>query len=485
MRAGAVVGAWIGVGMPARSFAAAPADDITWLPAWRLRELVARKELSPVEVVEHFLGRIEALDGALGAFVVVDAETARAEARRAEAAVTGGRELGALHGVPVAVKQMVRATGLPLETGETARRDSVAVERIRRAGGIVIGNTSLAGPAAMLGTAEIGAANPWNEARVAGASSSGSAASVAAGLCPLAIGTDGGGSTRLPSAWCGVVGLHPTTGRVPADHDVARSLARTSWSGSYGPICRDALDAATLLTVLAGPSWRDLPSFNGAPPDYRTSARGGVGGLRIGWTDDFRGVTAPDETTPRVLATVRRAARSFEAAGAIVDGVTVPLGDWYPTFTRITAELSAGALYPLLAGATRAWDSIRGAETAPMWRGDLETALDARQKMAERLLVAFEEHDLVASPTSPRIAPTREEYAAWLASESYAPEYTCLTGHMNLLGFPAISLPAGFVDGMPVGLQLVARPDDDATLLRAAASFLAARPTIDRPPLGA
>ncbi len=119
-----------------------------------------------------------------------------------------------------------------------------------------------------------------------------------------------------------------------------------------------------------------------------------------------------------------------------------------------------------------------------MWRGDLERALDARRNMAERLLSALDGHDLVASPTSPRIAPTREEYAAWPASETDAPGSTCPTGHMNLLGSRAISLPAGFVDGMPVGRELVARPDDDATVLRAAAAFLATHPSIDRPPLG-
>ena len=161
-----------------------------------------------------------------------------------------------------------------------------------------------------------------------------------------------------------------------------------------------------------------------------------------------------------------------------MDAVGLDLGDWYRVFTRIVAEYSTGTLYPLVAATARTWRSVRGEPESPLWSGEIEDALESRRAMAERLLGLFEEYDILVTATSPVIAPTREEYGNWLASETYSPEYTRLTGHMNLLGFPAISIPAGLVDGMPVGMQLVAPPDEDARLLRAAHAFMQAlRPT--------
>ncbi|MCP4905924.1 MAG: amidase [bacterium] len=467
---------------PTRADAPPPNEDLHWLPAWRLRNLIESGEISPVEIIEHFLQRIEAIDEGLGSFVVVQFDRARAAARAAEATVLRGDPLGPLHGVPVSLKQMVQAEGLPLESGSVPQSDYVTSERIRRAGGIIIGNTTLAGPSSMLGKTSVGAANPWDLDRVAGASSSGAAASVAAGLVPIAIGSDGGGSTRLPAAWCGLIGMHPTVGRVPADHDIWRSLSRTAWSGTYGPICRDARDAAVMMSVIAGPDWRNIPSFHGPVPDYLSGLEGGVTGLRIAWTQDFGSASQyfPEEGAA-VVAAARRSADGFIELGASVEDVALDLEDWYPVFTRIAAELSVGRPYPLFASAASAWNAIRGKATPPQWKGELEAALDARQKMAEQLLGVFEHYDILLSATSPHIAPTREAYSSWLESDSYPPEYTCLTGHMNLLGFPALSVPAGFVEGMPVGLQLIARPDEDAKLLRAAHALLRAFPQDRRP----
>lgn len=451
--------------------------ELEWLPAWQLRELIADKSVSPVEVLEYFLARIEKLDGHIGAFVQLDREESLRAAREAEKAVMRKDVLGPLHGVPVALKHMIAAAGLPLETGELADRDSVTAARIRQAGGIVLGTTVLGGPADMLGEARAGAANPWNTDRVAGSSSSGAAAAVAAGFCPVAIGSDGGGSTRLPAAWCGLVGLHPTVGRVPADHDIKRAISRTAWSGSYGPIVRDVRDAATVLSVIAGPDWRHTHSFNGPAPNYLDGLEDGVSGLRVAWTRDFGGPDTREHAwSEAVIGKAHASARTFSKLGAIVDTVKLELGDWYPVFTRIAAEYSSGALYPLLAGAVRAWDGLRGKATSPLWTGEIEEALAARQAMAKQLLALFEDYDILATATSPVIAPTREEYEHWLASETHSPEYTRLTGHMNLLGLPAISVPAGLVEGMPVGLQLVARPDEDAKLLRIAQAFMQAQP---------
>lgn len=456
-----------GVGaQPARGAAASPEHDLTWLPAWRLRELIASRQVSPVEVIEHFLARIEKLDGRLGSFVVVAADEARAAARAAEAAVARGGELGPLHGVPVSVKAMVQARGLPLEDGRVPTRDYVTSERIRRAGGIILGNTSIAGPSVPGGPADVGASNPWDLTRVAGASSSGAAASVAAGLGPVAIGSDGGGSTRLPAAFCGLIGLHPTVGRVPAHHDLWRSVSRTGWSGTFGPICRDARDAALVLSVIAGPDWRHLMSFNGPAPDYTSELDGGVRGMRMAWTSDFgSGSQYFPEESEAVLAAVRRAAEGFTELGASVEEPAFTLGDWWPIFRGIGGGFAA----------------LRSANAQPAASESLEAALDARQEMAEQLLRLFERYDVLLCPTAPRVAPTRDEFARWMATRSFPQEYTCVTGHLNLLGFPALSVPGGFVDGMPVGLQIVARPDEDAKLLRVASAFLRAFPNRERP----
>jgi Asp-tRNA(Asn)/Glu-tRNA(Gln) amidotransferase A subunit family amidase len=455
---------------------------LEWLPAWRLRELMLNKSISPVEVTKHFLHRIQSLDPGIGAFVVVDEEGALRAARMAERVLMQGEPVGELHGVPVSLKQMVAVAGLPLETGEIAVRDAIATERIRKAGGIIIGTTTLAGPAAMLGEAQVGASNPWRRERVAGASSSGSAASVAAGMCPVSIGSDGGGSTRLPAAWCGVLGMHPTVGRVPADQDIQRAITRTSWSASYGPMARDARDVATMLQVIAGPDWRSIPSFNGFPPDYVTDLDTGVRGMRMAWTQNFGNAAVQfDENSATVFREVRASAWTFTELGATVREIEVTLANWYPIFVRIAAQLAAGRLYPAIGGAARAWESALDRTPEPQWHGELQEALDVRQQMADTLLQVFEHYDILMCATSPRIAPLRDEYADWLTSETHAEEYTCLTGAMNLLGFPAISIPASFVDGMPVGLQLIARPDNDALLLRAAQAFMRARPAISFP----
>lgn len=476
--------AWLALGAPATTRAASSDgfDELTWLPAWRLRELIAGREVSPVEVIDHFLARAKGLDGSLGSFVRLAESEAREAARRAEAAVMRGDELGPFHGIPVSVKQLVRTEGLPLEDGELAGSDYVTAERIRRSGGIILGNTALAGPAAMLGEDTAGAANPWSLDRVGGASSSGAAAGVAAGLCPVAIGSDGGGSTRLPAAYCGVIGMHPTVGRVPAHHDVWRSVSRMAWSATFGPISRDARDAATLLNVIAGPDWRHLLSFNGPAPDYLHGLEDGVRGMRMAWTPDFGSASQYfTEESASVVAEVRRAAEGFVPLGAELEEPAFSVADWYPVFTRIVIELSLGGWYPIYAGATRAIAGVRGRPASPGTTGELDEALEARHAMANEFLKLFERYDVLLSATAPVVAPTREQYLRWLESESYPEEYTCLTGHMNLLGFPALSIPCGFVQGMPVGLQLVAAPDQDAKLLRVATAFLDAYPAERRP----
>ncbi|WP_257555991.1 amidase [Sphingobium sp. CFD-2] len=267
-------------------------DELSWAPAWQIAELVQSRQISPVEVIDRTLTKIEALNPTLKAFVHIDADHARAAAKAAEAAVLSGNPLGPLHGVPMAVKSHLDVAGWPrpirpIGIGGTARHDEICVERLRRAGAIIVGLNSM--PTFTLeGAPEFDklSRNPWDLSRIAGASSSGAGASVAAGMIPAAIGTDGGGSTRLPSAFCGLVGMHPTERSVPKRVDPEHFELHIGWTA--GPITRDSRDAATILSVIAGPDGRD-PLGPGVPLDSPLDGLDrGVSDMRFAWTDDLR-----------------------------------------------------------------------------------------------------------------------------------------------------------------------------------------------------
>ena len=236
-------------------------DELTWTSARELRRLIAERQVSPVDVVAACLARIDALDPALHAFITVAGERALDDAKTAEAGVQRGDALGPLHGVPVALKDEAWTADIPSTGGSllfqrfVPTHDGTVAERLRRAGAIVIGKTNMpefaAWPRSKTRLAGE-SVNPWDTTRISGASSGGSAAAVAAGMVPLAIGSDGGGSTRIPSAFCGVVGLFPTPGRVPSYGSFSYST-----EGSLGPIGRSVADVAVLQRVIAGPDPRD------------------------------------------------------------------------------------------------------------------------------------------------------------------------------------------------------------------------------------
>ena len=270
-------------------------DDLTWAPAWTIRELIAKKEVSPVEVTNHFLARAEEHDSVLRTFATLDLEGARNQAREAEKAVQRGDDLGSLHGIPVSVKEHIAVAGLPAfmhPEGVTYERDALGVERLRQAGAIITGTNTMMGTG---GGVPIGddarynwdaeARNPWDPARVPGWSSSGGAAAAAARLMPITIGSDGGGSTRLPAAYCGVVGVHPTPNIVPTvNYEIPMLASQTS---SIGPIARDVVDAALALQAMMGPDGRDYCCREEDPPDCVSGLDAGVEGMRLAWTADY------------------------------------------------------------------------------------------------------------------------------------------------------------------------------------------------------
>lgn len=450
-------------------------QGLTWLPAWQLREMIVRREVSAVEVAQHFLNRIEELDSKLNAFRKLDAKSARDQAERADKAVKAGGALGPLHGVPIAFKELFSVKGFAApgsyisegKRGEPplAARDDIEVERLRAAGAVIVGITVAAlGPMPGSDAARL-PRNPWDVAYTPGGSSAGNGAAVAGGLLPMAIGDDGGGSVRLPSAFCGLLGLHPTRGRVP--HVDYKSAAPRP-TVTVGPMTRSVRDAAIALNILAGPDGRDFVCMQDRPPDYLAALETGVKGKRFAWTDDFGFASMPDALrSPRVTAAVRTATDVLQQAGA---SVTQAKTTWEnPLLSWLAAQqLMSGTIVPGLA------------EQA-LSEAEIVAALESRQLNWRRFREVFAEHDFVISPTVQFTAPKIDDWIRLCEQKGGHPKHALwldsIAAHTtmcNVLGIPAISIPAGFVDGMPVALQVIGRPGSEAELLQVAHVFLAA-----------
>ncbi len=383
--------------------------DLAYRSATELAGLIRARAISPVEVVQAYLPRIDRWDGTLHAYVTVCREQALAEARAAEEALAHGAPVGPLHGVPVAVKDQFDTAGIRTTSGSrlhAARvpdEDSAVVARLRAAGAILLGKLNLT-EFALGGTLTYPFGqprNPWDESRETGGSSSGSGIAAAAALAAATLGEDTGGSVRSPAAWCGVVGLRPTWGLVPRSGCVP-----VAWSmDAPGPLTRSVEDAALLLSVIAGPDGRDR-WLRAAPVDPRADLDRGAGGLAIGVITTL--VDGPD-TDPEVREAVRRAAETLRGLGARVDDVALPLVPM------------AGAVFMALAdGEAAAWHHAtlreRGGEydagtrrrllAAALVPGTLvQQAARARAAIRAQVEEALARFDVLLAPTAPTAAP--------------------------------------------------------------------------------
>lgn len=436
-------------------------ENLRWTPAWRIRELVAAREVSPVEIVEDCIARIEALDPEFHAFRMTNYADARAQAKEAEQAVLRG-EIGPLHGVPICLKEHIPVAGLhwhDLKTNQTSisQRDGAEAERLRKAGAIVMG-VNVAGVTAIeFGASDRQPLNAWSRDRICGDSSGGSACAVASGMTPMAVAVDGLGSTRLPAAYSGLVGLLPTRGRIPMftwNELSGRILAAS------GPLARDVRDTALLFSVLAGPDPRDFQALPDAAPDVLTGLDDGVDGMRLLWTDDFGyGSGYAVAESAEVIATVRAAADKLRGVGATI----APMGDAFADPTR--------ACNLVLASDHGMFSYMQLPEAV------LAEVRETRGAVARALAAKLEHADFILAPTAQQIAPTLTQWGGyWTMNEegrpvNYMPTYTTFTGFMNLIGWPALSLPAGLVRGMPVGLQIIGKPNSEAAMFRLAQSF--------------
>ena len=472
------------------------AAELTWAPMTELARLVATRAVSPVEVVEAHLGRIEALDGRVRAYITVMGDAAREQAKAAEAAVHAGGSLAPLHGVPIALKDLYCTRGVRTTAGSRLLgdfrpdEDATVVERLTRAGAITLGKLNMHefafGPEGLnqhYGTAW----NPWDAGthRICGGSSSGSGAAVAAGLAPGALGSDTGGSIRIPSALCGITGIKPTYGRVSR-----AGVLPLAWSMDHvGPMCRTAADCALMLWAMAGYDPRD-PTTSVLPvPDYRQALTGDVKGLRIGVLRSFFLESAAPEV-----------ARAVEQAMAVMQGLGATVQDVALDTARHGAAASYAVLSPEAYAYHEEWLRTRAAEYGADVRerlrvGAFVSAADYLKGQRLRTLIrqdvdaALARLDVLIAPTTPIAATPVDAGEVEVGGQRQAvrPLLVRFTRYFNLSGHPVVSAPCGFTgDGLPVGLQIVGRPFDEATTLRLADAYQRATDWHRRrPPLGA
>jgi aspartyl-tRNA(Asn)/glutamyl-tRNA(Gln) amidotransferase subunit A len=450
-------------------------SELTSLSLMEAAHLVTNRQVSPVELTKAYLERIERLDATLKSFITVTAEKALQEARQAEKELARrdrpGR--GALLGIPIALKDLFFTRGIRTTAGSTffadfiPDQDALVVEKLNQAGAVLLGKTNMHEIA--LGLTNINphfgtCRNPWALERVSGGSSGGSAVALAAGLCAGALGSDTGGSIRVPAALCDVVGLKPTFGRVSK-----RGVFPLSWNLDHvGPMGRRVADVALLLGVIAGYDRMDPYSVDVPVDDYLANIDKGVRGWRIALaSDEFFEVTEPE-----IQGAVNQAAKVFEDLGAQVSQVAFPearpaalanglmvISDAAAFHKDRLAEKPQGfgddVLQRLQTGASLALDEyIRARQTQSNMRREFERF--------------FEEYDVLLMPTTMIVAPPIEGQDA-----SEQPRLlTRYTAAFNLTGLPALSIPCGFSSaGLPIGLQIIARPWAEARLLQAAHAY--------------
>lgn len=460
--------------------------DLVWKSALELRDLIQRREVSPVEVVQSSLDRLAEVEPAINAFVQVTTDQALAAARSVEQRLARGEPVAPLAGLPISVKDLIAVKDARLTFGSRAMADNVSavdapsVARVRRGEAAIVGKTTTSefgckgvGSSPLTGITR----NPWDLGKTPGGSSCGAAASIAAGVTPFGLGTDGGGSIRLPASLTGLFGIKGHFGRVPVFPTSA-----TPTLAHVGPMARTVRDAALLLQVISGFDARDPGSIAEPVPDFLAECEMPPRGLRLAWSPTL-GYARPN---PEVLALVEQAVRAFEAMGCEVEPVEHVFDDPLDMFK---AEFFAGAgtrLRPVLTERRELLDPAVARtldEALSQTMDDYYASVFRRYDLRTRMCAFFERFDALLTPTLP--------VAAFDAAADFAPGlgtgdligWIFYTYPFNLTGLPAASIPAGFTRaGLPVGLQIVGRHLGEALIFRLAAAFEEARPWIDARP---
>jgi len=450
-------------------------SDLCYLTISEAAVGLRRKDFSPTELTTSCLDRIEALDGKLHSFITLTAELALQQAKQAEQELFSGNDRGPLHSVPIALKDLYMTKGIRTTCHSAVLEkwvpghDATTVEKLASAGIILLGKLGMhefafGGPS--IDAPFPAVRNPWNTAHIPGGSSSGSGAALAAGLCYGALGSDTGGSIRTPSSHCGIVGIKPTYGRVSR-----YGVIPLSWSLDHpGPMARSVEDCALLLQAIAGYDAKDSASANAAVPDFRAGLKDGIKGLRIGvpranWFDENKG------TDPETEAVFDQALKTLAELGAIVvdiDGKPFSLAR-KANQTILVCEAYAYHEKQLQQAPEKFGSSVRRRilEGAFLSAADYITAQRARSVLNEQIRANFSRVDAFATPTVPR---PPEAFATMDPNEqNLRPSFT---NPFNLTGLPAISVPCGFTSGgLPVGIQIVAKPFEETACFRVAYAY--------------
>lgn len=464
--------------------------ELCYTPATDLVRLVRTKALSPVELMRAVLERIERLNPMLNCFCTVTADTAMAAARDAEHAVMRGASLGPLHGVPVSIKDLAFTKGVRCMAGSFIFEHRVPhveapfVTRLSAAGAIMTGKTTTPefgwvglGDSPLTGSTR----NPWNTTMNTGGSSAGAGAAAAAGLGPLHHGSDGAGSIRIPSAFCGIFGLKPSFGRVPM-----WPVSNNDNTTHHGPMTRTVADAALMLSVMAGPDDWDRTSLEAAPDDYVGKLGTGVKGRRVAFSPTLDG----QRVDPEVATVVREAALVFESLGCVVEELEPRWPSTYELIRGMWSAHYAGGYGHFLPEWRSRMDPGFVACLEDGFKinaADYVRARGRKMDLWDAVRPFFERYDLLLTPSlsvaafpvqrlNPEHWPVPERPWDWIGWASFSYPF-------NFTGQPAATVPAGFTPaGLPVGLQIVGRRFADLTVLQASAAFEAARPWAQRRP---
>jgi len=460
-------------------------ESLAFATIEELASLFAKRKLSPVELAEIFLRRIEQRNPALNAFLTVTARDALAAARRAEKQFLRPRssrqENPLLLGVPITIKDNIWTRGIRSTAGSKILRDfvpsddSTVARKLARAGAVLLGKTNLNEFAYGItgGNAHYGPVrNPWAPDRISGGSSAGSAAAIAAGLCVASIGTDTGGSIRVPSAFCGTVGLKPTFGRV----SIFGTMPLSPSLDHVGPMARSVADAAILLDAIAGRDPWDPTSSPRPVDDYRAALKKPLRKFRLGRPREYYW----EKVDPEVRRLTEAAIRDMEKRGAVVTEVSLPhLKESLDAATEISlAEAlhvhEAAGYFPSRAADYGEEVGQRIAAGAKVPAHRYLAGFDVRKRLLAEFNVAFESVDAVVAPTVPVPAPPIGAESVRIDGEEIGAR-PAIVGHCrpaNFTGLPAISMPCGFTsEGLPVGLQFIGRAFEEASLLRIAYSY--------------
>jgi aspartyl-tRNA(Asn)/glutamyl-tRNA(Gln) amidotransferase subunit A len=454
-------------------------DDVCYLTIAELEPLLREKKLSPVELTKAFLERIEGLDGRLHSFITVMAESALADAKTAEAAIASGKYKGALHGIPIGLKDLYQTRGVKTTAGSrilanfVPPEDATTVTLLRAAGCIILGKLNLHEFA--YGSTGVNPhydtpRNPWDLECLPGGSSSGSGVAVMAGLVTAATGSDTGGSIRMPSAICGIAGIKPTYGRVSK-----YGLIPLSWSLDHaGPMARSVEDCAILLQAMAGHDPRDNSSSVTPVPNYRLGLQAGVQGLRVGLPRELFFDSVQEEVK-----------RSVEQAIEVMKGLGMSIHELSWPEAHDAVAITTGILGVEAATYHRRWLRECPQEYDPATLSRLQAqsvipavdyllAQQARTKFVQRFSQIMEKVDVLVTPTEPVVVPRIGETTMAINGKEYPTQslLTNFTRVFNVAGTPAMSIPCGFsTRGTPIGMQVIGKHFDEATVLRVAYSY--------------